>query len=179
MDMMSMTSLAGSVFSTACTAYFWLIKVRRERPYLQAHLVEREIYLGNGSKETRQIGIRLGLVVANYCLLPDALLGARVLLKHKDGSWGELQQLSFDKTTPLPFNLPTLQTVMLRLNGYLTFPAQTALEEAGSSSKVLLGYTEQFLTEPREIRVELQGLNHRKHRATLTYSAAPAVKAAA
>jgi hypothetical protein len=32
MEMMSMASLAGSAFSTVATAYFWLVRSRRERP---------------------------------------------------------------------------------------------------------------------------------------------------
>lgn len=179
MDMMSMTSLAGSVFSTACTAYFWLVKVRREQPLLRSQLADREIFLGNGGTEVRQIGLKVGLIVANYSLLPNALLGARLWIKQRDGHWQETQNLSFDKQTPLPFNLPTLQTVLLRLNGTVSFPTSAALEEAGTSNKILTAYTEHYLAEPRELRVELQGLNDRKHREVLTYAAKPAVRAAA
>ena len=47
MEMMSMFSMAGSAFSTLATGYFWLVKVRRERPDLRvgvAPLVE-ELFL--------------------------------------------------------------------------------------------------------------------------------------
>ena len=178
MELMSLTSLAGSVFSTVCTAYFWLVKVRRERPSLRSHLADREIYLGNGGADARQIGLKLGLIVANYSLLPNALLGARLWVRQRESGWQEVQHVSFDKQTPLPFNLPTLQTVMLRLNGYLSFPNRPELEDAGTANKILAGYCDHFLTEPREIRVELQGLNERMHREVLKYAGKPVTAAA-
>jgi hypothetical protein len=179
MELMSLTSLAGSVFSTACTAYFWLVKVRREQPSLRAHLADRECYLGTGGKDTRQVGLKLGVIVANYSALPNALLGARLWVRHRDGGWREVENVSFDKQTPLPFNLPSMQTVLLRLNAYLSFPVQPEVEDAGTANRILSGYCDRFMTEPREIRIELEGLNERKHRDVLRCAASPGVKAAA
>jgi hypothetical protein len=158
MDMMSLGSLAGSVFSTVCTAYFWFVKVRRERPLLRSHLADREFFLGNGGGDTRQIGVKVGIVVANCSLVPNALLGAQLAVRGRRGQWFDIPNLSFDKQTPLPFNIPTMQTVLLRLNGTLTLPALPQLEE-GSASKILQAYLQHYLADPREIRIQLHALS--------------------
>jgi hypothetical protein len=157
MDAMSMWSMAGSAFSTVTTGYFWLIRNRRERPNLRPHIADRDFYLGSGGAEARQIGLKLGLIVANYSLLPNALLGVSGAVHRSDSTWQPLQRLSFDAATPLPFNVPSMQTVLLRVNGYLTF--QT-LENLENGSKTLSAYLEHYLTEPKRFQIELRSLNN-------------------
>lgn len=169
MEMMSVASFAGSAFSTIATGYFWLVRAKRERPNLRAHLVEREIFLSSGRAETRHLGLKLGIIVANYSLLPNALLGVQLAFKLRDGSWQPVQNVRFDQATPLPFNIPSMQTVMLRVNGSLVFPTNKQFEE-DNGGNILGGYVDHYLTDPREIRCELQHLNGRPCREVLTYS---------
>ena len=94
---MTWMSLAGSVFSTACTAYFWLVRSRRERPNLASHLLEHEFFLGQGRVETRTIGFQLAVVLANNSILPNAVIGARVWLRTADGNWESVDGLTTDQ----------------------------------------------------------------------------------
>lgn len=177
MDMLSMGSLAGSIFSTACTTYFWFVKVRRERPLLKSHLADREFFLGNGGGDTRQIGVKLGIVVANCSLLPNALLGAQAAVRGRGNQWHDLPSVTFDKQTPLPFNIPTMQTILLRLNGTLTLPALPHLEE-GTASKILQSYMQHYFADPRVIRIRLHALSGWQASQELSVTAVPAAAAA-
>jgi hypothetical protein len=159
MDTMSMFSMAGSAFSTLATGYFWLVRNRREKPNLRAYVADREFYLGRGGAENRQIGCKLGLIVANYSILPNSLLGVTLAVKRKDGGWQPVQGMTFDPQTPLPFNIPPMQTVLLRMNGYLSFPNVAEIE---NSSSLLPGYLERHLADPRQYQVELRALNNRR-----------------
>jgi len=170
MDAMTMLSVAGSSFSTIATGYFWLVRNRRERPHLRPHLADREMFLSNGGADQRGVGLKLGLIVANYSLLPNALLGVNLAAATRAGGWLAVENVAFDKQTPLPFNLPSMQTVMLRLNGYLHFPTRPELEEG----KVLGNYVNHYLTDPRQMRVTLIGLNGYTHTHTLKWPAVAA-----
>lgn len=147
-------SLAGSLFSTVATAYFWLVRMRQERPCLRPHLVDKEFFLGVSRDNSRQIGLKLGVIVANYSALPNAILGARLWIKLREG-WQELTGVAFDKQTPQPFNVPSLQTVLLRLNGTLAFPFQETLEDGNNTVANYLG---RFGSQLREIKFEFRRL---------------------
>ena len=56
-------SLAGSVFSTVLTVYLWLVNMRRERANLRLYLIDRELFLGNGTAEQRDLGVKFAIVV--------------------------------------------------------------------------------------------------------------------
>lgn len=157
---MSTVSLAGAAFSTLTTVYYWLVRVRAERPRLTCDLVDRELFLGAQTAETRQIGLKIGLAVANGSSLPNAVLGARMWARPREGEWFEVEKVSFDKTTSRPINVPAMQTAFLALSGCLTFPYANELEQG--AGKTLTGYLNRFLGCPREIKVELKGLNDRR-----------------
>jgi hypothetical protein len=175
MDSTSALSLAGSAFSTVCTAYFWLVRVQRERPQLSPFVIDREFFLGGMTTQSRQIGFKVGLVIANYSTLPNAVLGAGVGLHGKEGGIEEIAPVTFDKQTPLPLNVPPLQTVLLRLQGNLTFPYTDALEQG---SKTVGAYLQRFLADSWRLRLELHNLNNRRDVFDLPL-APPALKAAA
>src|SRR4051812_22309103 len=90
-------SIAGSVFSTLITVYFWFVKARGERPNLQTYIVDREMFLGNSDAQYRQIGLKLGLIVANYSTLPNAVLGAQIAIQKRDGTWHDVEGVAFDQ----------------------------------------------------------------------------------
>lgn len=152
----SVVSLAGSAFSTACTAYFWFVKARRERPDLSAHLLDHEFFLSLGKSETRLVGCTLGIIYANNSILPDAVLGLRVWVRTTDGGWKLTEDVICDSSTALPLNLPPQQTCLLRLTGQLHFPRDAELE---GESSIAGGYLKRHLAAPREFKVETLGLN--------------------
>jgi hypothetical protein len=159
-------SLAGATFSTATTVYYWFVKVRGERPKLSCELADRELFLGAMTEQKRQIGLKLGLVVANGSVLPNAVLGVRLWVKRREEDWQEAEKVAIDKATVRPMNVPAMQTAYLVINGTLTFPLTDELEQG---SKTLGAYAERFLTNPREIKVELKGLNGRTFTSVVTY----------
>src|SRR5262249_30600956 len=121
-------SMVGSAVSMAATLYFWLVRMRREKPCLKPYLADPEVYLGLSRDDVRRIGVKVGIIVANYSVLPNAVLGARLWIRRADGGWLEAGNVAFDKQTPQPFNVSPLHTVMLRLTAALSFPFQDALE---------------------------------------------------
>ena len=161
-------SFAASLFSSLATAYFWLVRAHRERPCLKPHFADKEFFLGSSRDNVRQIGLKLGVIVANYSSLPNAILGARLWVRLPEG-WQELTNVAFDKQTPQPFNVPSLQTVLLRLNATLSFPYQEALEEG---NKTVGNYLNRFLTPSRDIRIELRRLGDEADCHTLTLASA-------
>jgi hypothetical protein len=153
---MSYLGALGSAASMAATMYFWLVRVRREQPCLKPYLIDKDFFLGLSRDNVRQIGVKVGVIVANYSLLPNAILGARLWVRLKDG-WQEVGQITFDMQTTQPFNIPPQQTVLLRLNGVLTFPYQDALEDG---SKTTANYLN-LLAKPLEMKLDLRHLNQR------------------
>jgi hypothetical protein len=169
MDMqttLTSVSLAGATFSTATTIYYWFVKVRGERPKLSCELTDRELFLGAMREHERQVGLKLGLVVANGSVLPNSVLGVRLWVKRREGDWQEAEKVAIDKATARPINVPAMQTAYVQVNGTLTFPLTDELEQG---SKTLGAYVERFLTNPREIKVELKGLNGRTFTSVVTY----------
>lgn len=164
---MSMAGFLGSIFSTLATAYFWLVRMRQERPCLVPHFVDKEFFLGLSRDNSRQVGVKLGVVVANYSVLPNAILGARLWMRWRDG-WQELGSVAFDKQTSQPFNLPPLQTVLLRLTGTLTFPYHETLEDG---TKTVGNYFGRFLAPPRQFKIALRRLGDRIDEHVLTLPA--------
>jgi hypothetical protein len=153
--LVSYAGFAGSAVSMLATLYFWFVRMRRERPYLKPQVVDKEFFLGLSRDEVRQIGLKVGLIVANYSVLPNAILAARMWVRLPNG-WQEVGQLAFDKQTPQPFNIPPLQTVLLRLTGTLSFPYDDTLEQG---SKTTANYLTGFLVQPIEIKLELCSLD--------------------
>jgi hypothetical protein len=163
----SYVSFAASTVSLLATSYFWLVRMRREQPCLEPYVADKEFFLGLGRDGVRQIGLKFGVIVANYSLLPNAILGARLWVRLHDG-WQEAGHLTFDKQTPQPFNIPPLQTVLLRLTGTLSFPYQDSLEEG---SKTAANYMNASVAQPIELNLELRHLNHRADEYVLTFPA--------
>jgi hypothetical protein len=162
----SLLSLAGSVFSTACTAWFWFVRVRRERPNLTAHLLEHEFFLAHGTGERRSIGCKLAVVLANNSILPDAILGARVSVRTAAGTWLPLEGLVCDASAPLPINLPPQQTGIIRLAGRVSFALSA---DAEGTRTALQTYLQQNLASPIQIQVETLGLHDSTSTFTLVY----------
>ncbi len=119
--------------------------------------------------------LKSGLSLPIIRALPNALVGAKINLPAKDGSCLELASLTFDKLTPLPFNLPSMQTVLLRLQGTLNFAYTEALE---TGSKTESAYLQHFLAEPWTMRLDLLSLNDRHDAFELSLARTAQVRAA-
>ncbi len=170
---MSLFGLFGSILTLVTTAYVWLTRLRNERPRLKAFLTEQQFFPRRQVGEAREVGVNLSVIVANHSTLPNALLGARAWFPGREGACLEVQGLAFDERTPLPINLPPLQTVLVRLRGWVSFPVSEALEAGGAGA-----YLSHHLAEGRPLELELRALNGHRHRAVLA-GAAPAASAAA
>jgi hypothetical protein len=72
--------------------------------------------------------------------------------------------VGFDDKTPLPFNVPPLQTVLLRLNASMVFPMTDELERGGPAA-----YLNHHFGNPRRLKLELLGLGKRRHVRDLTW----------
>jgi hypothetical protein len=162
---LSYLGFVGSAVSMLTTLYFWLVRMRQERPRLKPYLSDKEFFLGLSRDGVRQIGLKVGVIVANYSVLPNAILGARLWLRCRDG-WHEAGHLGFDKQTPQPCNIPPLQTILLHLTGTLSFPYQDALE---GGSKTTANYLNEFLAQLRAMKLELQHLQDRASASVLTW----------
>jgi hypothetical protein len=158
---------AGSAASMLATFYFWLVRMRREKPCLKPFLLDKEFFLGLGNAEVRQMGLKIGVIVANYSVLPNAVIDARLSMRLRDG-WHDVERLAFDKTTAQPFNIAPLQTVLLRMNGVLSFPCNDALEEG---NKTAANYLTAFVAQPLTLRLELRHLDQRADSYLLTMPA--------
>ncbi len=152
---MPIFSMIGSALTAAWTAYFWLVRVKRERPDLRSYIADQEMFLGNTIGETRQVGLKLGLIVANYSSLPNSLLGVRLWLRQQDGGWLPVESLTFDVKTPLPFNVSAMQTVLVRIAGRVAFPTADEIE---GTPATLADYLDRHIAAPRVIGIELRGL---------------------
>jgi hypothetical protein len=162
---MTYVGFVGSAVSMLTTVYFWLVRMRQEQPCLRPYATDKEFFLGIGNDKVRQIGLKVGIIVANYSVRPNAVLRARLWIGLHDG-WMEVGHLAFDKQTPQPFNIPPLQTVLLRLAGTLAFPVQDALEDG---NKTLTNYLNSFVAQPLELKLELQDLTQGTDAHVLTW----------
>jgi hypothetical protein len=153
--MMPIASMIGSALTAAWTAYFWLVRIKRERPDLRAFFVEHETFLAHSTVEHRHVGVKLGLIVANYSTLPNALLGIRLWARQKNGGWMAVENITFDAKTPLPFNVAAMQTVLVRVAGRIAFPI---VDDFEGTPTAMSSYLDRNLAAKCEIGVELRGL---------------------
>jgi hypothetical protein len=166
-SIVSHLGVAGSAVSMLTTGYFWFVRMRQERPCLKPYLADHEFFLGLSRDGVRQLGFKVGVIVANHSSLPNAILGARLWVRLQD-DWQEVDNLAFDKQTPQPFNLPPLQTVLLRLTGAVSFAYEDALE---GSSRTAANYLDAHVARPIQVKLELRHLNERTDTHVLTASA--------
>lgn len=163
--LMSTVSLVGSAASAAATAYFWAVRVRRERPNLKIYAADRatEINLGVYRGETRGLQFRTGVIVANFSSLPNAVIAAEIALKKRDGSWEEVPTA---RATGLPMNVPSMTTVRLEVDWSVTLPS-LALAEEMRGSDVVRAYLDHYYAESRRFGISVWALDHKEFRSVL------------
>ena len=79
---MSVVSLIGSAIATLSTLYFWLVRMNREKPLLKVHLAgplgaDTLAAAAGAPAGTARSLFSVKAVVANYSVLPNAVLGVR------------------------------------------------------------------------------------------------------
>ncbi len=81
-------STLASVGSLAVTAYFWLVRMRGERPRLTTHLVGLvKVDSAREFESKWDPVVVLRVAVLNLSTRPNVVLGARASVKLADGSW--------------------------------------------------------------------------------------------
>lgn len=163
--LMSTVSLVGSVATAAATAYFWVIRARRERPSLRIYAADRatEINLGVYRDETRGLLFRTSVIVANYSSLPNAVIAAEVALKSRDGDW---EDAAAPRAAGVPLNVPSMTTVRLDLEWSVQLPALAAAE-ALRPSEIVKVYLDHYYAQPSRLGIAVWALGKKEFRAVL------------
>lgn len=166
---MSTVSLIASGMSVAGTAYFWVVKARREQPNLQIYPCAGsvEVNLGVYRGETRGLQFRTSVVVANYSSLPNAVIGVDLSMKRRDGSWEDVPS---SRAANLPLNIPSLTTQRIELDWSAVLPA-LADAESRRASEIAAAYLDHYFAAPRKLGVAVWALGHREFRAILPLGA--------
>src|SRR5436190_7755751 len=117
-------SLGVSISTALATFYFWIVKAKQEQPRLKIYQADPQIagHAASSCGETIKLVFDVKAVVANYSILPNAVLGANAWVKMREGSW-QPADARLDPKTPLPLNLAPLQTVRLDVGLTLAVPA--------------------------------------------------------
>src|SRR4051812_16593069 len=85
-------SALASVGSLAVTGYFWLVRMRAERPRLKTHFVGLvKVDSARSFDATWDPVVVVRVAVLNLSTLPNVILGARGWVRLADGSWAEAE----------------------------------------------------------------------------------------
>src|SRR5262249_25410724 len=116
-------SLVASGLATVLTFYFWLVKSRKERPCLRAHLARpfrsRSVrdWVGYHNEPSGSTCFEMKTIIANHSTYPNAIVGLRGWLKGIDGRWHEISirlgRKNQAEGDELPINIPALQAIFL------------------------------------------------------------------
>lgn len=123
-----------SAFSAAFTGYFWLIKVRKEKPALTIIQLRnfrtslRTAQNGSGGKRLGLTQVEpCGILVANNSIRQNAIIGFDCFLKYKGetikGDWGYVND-----DTP-PWNIGPESAISLSLACFFDVPDHCELPE--------------------------------------------------
>lgn len=115
-----------SVLSIVMTAYFWLVKARRERPHLKVFQLDAfNATLRSGREEggkrlcLTQIG-DCGVLIANNSSRQSSILRFDCFVHH-DGRWLEGRWGYVNNDAP-PWNIPPESTISLKLACFFDVP---------------------------------------------------------
>ena len=155
-------SFALSTSSAAATLYLWAVKARQERANLQVSRAEPNLgaYAHSSCGDPIRLVIDVKAIVANHSALPNAVLGLRAWVRRRDGSW-QAALVAADQKTPLPLNLPSLQTARLNLSAAVDLPAVPEGESCRNTNETCALYRRLFLADPLEVKVEVEALGDR------------------
>jgi hypothetical protein len=164
-----------SIFSAAISCYFWLVRARQERPRLEVCKAEPRFggYANSSCGDPIKLTFEVKVIVANYSTLPNALLGLTSWVKTCEGAWLEAVTTP-DPKTPLPLNVPPLQTVRLNLTSTVALPVVPEGDACRNTNETFVLYRDRYLAQPIEVKVELSALGNKPFTGVLAATKAAA-----
>jgi hypothetical protein len=155
----SHVSFAVSIVTALATFYFWLVKARQEKPQLRIYQAEAQLpgHAQSSCSDPIKLSFEAKSVVANYSSLPNAVLAVNTWVKMRDGSWQEAET-RLDPKTPLPLNVPPLQTVRLDLSLTIAVPALPEGQGCKNTHETFALYRDRCIWQPLEVKVALKTL---------------------
>lgn len=120
-----------SVGSFVVTAYFWVVRINREREALRVY----QTGTFEGTLESGHIGAWAGrLMLANRSIMPTAIVEAKVELCWQ-GKW-LLGCINLDETNQLPWNLPAQQVAAQKLVAGFDVGPETTPEQVYADQRL-------------------------------------------
>jgi hypothetical protein len=164
-----------SLSTAGFTIYFWLVKAAQERPRLRVHPAAPRIggWARSSCGDPVTLVLDVKAVLANHSSQPNAVLGVRAWVRRRDGSWQEAEATP-DVKTPLPLNLPPMQTLRLDLAAAVTFPALPEGDACRNTHETFALYRDRHLGQAPQVKVELTALGGRLFSDVLTSAAGSA-----
>jgi hypothetical protein len=165
----SHVSFGVSLITALFTFYYWIVKARKEQPRLKLYPADPQFggHAQSSCSDPVKLVFEVKSVVANYSTLPNALLGVQSWVKMRDGSWQEAET-RLDPKTPLPLNVPPLQTVRLDLALTIAVPAVPEGEACRNTQETFALYRERCVSQPLEAKVALKTLGEKLFANVLT-----------
>lgn len=170
MDALTMNiSFGVSVITALFTFYFWLVKARQERPCLKIYQAEPQLggYANSSCGDPIRLVFEVKSVVANTSSLPNALLGVQAKVKMRDGAWQDAEA-RLDPKTPLPINIPAMQTMRLDLSLTIAVPSVPEGEACKNTHETFALYRNRFVAQPLQVQIGLKTLGEKMFANVLT-----------
>jgi len=162
-------SMGISITTALITFYFWVVKARREQPRLRIYQAEPQLggHAQSSCADPVKLVFEVKSVVANYSTLPNAVLGVLAAVKMRDGSWQEAET-RLDPKTPLPLNIPPMQTLRLDLALTIAVPAVAEGEACKNTNETFALYRQRCVSQPLEVKIALKTLGEKLFADVLT-----------
>ncbi len=161
-QLMAYGGVAGSIFSTLLTFYFWLIRSNKERANVRLFLAptHTKMSLGVNNGDERWLFFEAGIVAANYSSLPNSILDIQVAIRTPRG-WQQINHLSIQQGSSLPANLAPMQTALVPVAWAIKFPPSELAESRESPNEIINGYLNEFFGKQCVLRATVTTLGGR------------------
>jgi hypothetical protein len=154
MDVLSLVTLLSSVVSAAITIYFWFVRIRNERPDVRVFHSNSHFDIGTCRGETRFLPFRIDIIVANYSVLPNAILQGKLRWKTREGTWEEKSC----SVSTMPLNIPPSQCSSISFSGTLALEGASAIEKGDDRTTIIASQLTHWFSQPMMFEVELKTL---------------------
>ena len=177
-------SLSGSAIALASTAYFWLVKVNRERPAMVVEpvgSVTGSVIIPRADIESYQaikprddqvlVGYWLNLAVVNNSVLPNAIIEVSAKVRLNDEGWVTARSSLFSQdaeTAPdsLPINVAPLSTARVPLALKLAMRG----DDSGLGNRERTDMATNALAEGNSIEITIKGVRNTSFRSLLNHA---------